>query len=1131
LAILAKPNGNLGTWLTSGTGSFSNSKDSSTVYDPKGQEGIVKLIFRSDSGYCASVENSTLITLGAKPTISAGSDTTVCADVVLIPLKGTSNNVVTAVKWSVANGNSNFSSSSTALKSSYTPNQSERNAGIIVFQLQSTGQGSCKPVSAAKVVTVQKFPQMAANAGLPQSVCHGQELVTLSSKLINVQSASWASLTFPATNRGVFVDPKVRITGDTTFARNEYQASSIEKGNGKDTTRVKLRLTATSSLGKCQKTLTSDVELIIIPQPQITMFNKDSISACADKDTVNVKAEARIGGVLAAGFWTSTGTGVFEPNNLVRSASYRLSNEDRKKPSIMLEYHAFGNSGCDTVKSVKILNLVPAVPTVDAGPDQEVCKNNLMVPLQGAVTVATLYGWHPIPVGGKFLPDSNTLQTVFFPANAMANAKAMKLRLRSHGPSSCKDVTDDMVLTFSDIPKIEIKPDSIEICADTDTLQLFATVEVASGGLWTSSGTGRFLPSANVLNAQYLPSELDKTQGKVKLKVTSTGNDNCLAVTDSVLLIIKPRPTVTDTALSACANADSMVIKAASSTGAGFWATSGTGSFSPNENAMNAHYFPSFEDKKLGNWTLTFTSANNKTCQPVSRPLVINLQPIPVANAGQDPTICINTATLLSAETSPDIAQYSWKRLPNGTPTQDVEVNTGNLASTASFQLEVMDNNGCKNKDTVQVKVIPKPVVKIQNTLTCAYQDSVLKANVTNANPATGVFQWYENSVPVSGQTFSTTSVEFAGKYKVVFAIGQCQAEDSIKLNPLPTLEALNKFVCVNSDALLKVASNSSINYTWRKGTPNSTPVANTTAPQLSVTKVQDTATYYITARDANACLNTDSLFVFTLQPLKFQLKDSVLCAGTSLVLNAKPKNISAAANRFSYLWTPGGDQTAEKDVTKPSTIATVDTATYFVLVQVGNDSSSCSGIARAKVTYRPIPQLNLPDSKLFCGDEATSIIDAGVVANKYEWNTGETSRSIRVRQNGWYKVKVTNGFKCFATDSTFMMEKCQPKVHIPTAFSPNGDLNNDVFVVFGNKFVKNFRLIIFNRWGEIIYNVEDEDGTKVFDSVDGAYTWDGNYKGKPMPVGVYPFVVTYEGKEEEYKGPFKQEGSVMIIR
>lgn len=82
--------------------------------------------------------------------------------------------------------------------------------------------------------------------------------------------------------------------------------------------------------------------------------------------------------------------------------------------------------------------------------------------------------------------------------------------------------------------------------------------------------------------------------------------------------------------------------------------------------------------------------------------------------------------------------------------------------------------------------------------------------------------------------------------------------------------------------------------------------------------------------------------------------------------------------------------------------------------------------------------------------------------------------------------------------------------VYIPNAFSPNGDGQNEGFSISGVG-IKEVEGYIFNRWGEVIFK---------FNSL--LDIWDGTYKGKTVPIGVYPyrFVITGAGtRVKEFNG------------
>ncbi len=68
----------------------------------------------------------------------------------------------------------------------------------------------------------------------------------------------------------------------------------------------------------------------------------------------------------------------------------------------------------------------------------------------------------------------------------------------------------------------------------------------------------------------------------------------------------------------------------------------------------------------------------------------------------------------------------------------------------------------------------------------------------------------------------------------------------------------------------------------------------------------------------------------------------------------------------------------------------------------------------------------------------------------------------------------------------------------IPNAFSPNDDQINDVLLVRGAEGFNSMNLIIYNRWGE-----------KVFESSDPKIGWDGRFEGEPLSPDVYGYYLT----------------------
>ncbi len=83
--------------------------------------------------------------------------------------------------------------------------------------------------------------------------------------------------------------------------------------------------------------------------------------------------------------------------------------------------------------------------------------------------------------------------------------------------------------------------------------------------------------------------------------------------------------------------------------------------------------------------------------------------------------------------------------------------------------------------------------------------------------------------------------------------------------------------------------------------------------------------------------------------------------------------------------------------------------------------------------------------------------------------------------------------------------------IMIPNAFSPNGDGQNDIFMIRNITDEKLIDFRIFNRWGTIMFRTNNPS--------DG---WDGSFKGEMQPIGTYGYVIRIgypDGYVETYKG------------
>ena len=243
----------------------------------------------------------------------------------------------------------------------------------------------------------------------------------------------------------------------------------------------------------------------------------------------------------------------------------------------------------------------------------------------------------------------------------------------------------------------------------------------------------------------------------------------------------------------------------------------------------------------------------------------------------------------------------------------------------------------------------------------------------------------------------------------------------------------------------------------------------------------------------------TDSVEV--LPVIDFSLpEDTILCEGEELLLDV--------SQDFSvqYRWNTG-DTTAQ---------IRVDSAGWYE-VELTNACGQMSD--SIWVDYILDPLASLRDTSL-CEQDSNLLVSLPYNENYfYRWSTGADSSSISVNDSGTYTV--TYGSYCDSISESFTIEKrpCSCELFIPNAFTPNGDGLNDEFVIVSPCEELEYELLIFNRWGTLVY--EQSAGTP---------SWDGYYNGE-LTSGVYVYKINYRGRSMAGAVEGKESGTLTLIR
>jgi gliding motility-associated-like protein len=210
-----------------------------------------------------------------------------------------------------------------------------------------------------------------------------------------------------------------------------------------------------------------------------------------------------------------------------------------------------------------------------------------------------------------------------------------------------------------------------------------------------------------------------------------------------------------------------------------------------------------------------------------------------------------------------------------------------------------------------------------------------------------------------------------------------------------------------------------------------------------------------------------------------------------------------------SYQWTfPANGTITGGQGTSSVTASWTTGASSVSAIAIGpNGCNSLPGICTPVVV--PPPTVNFDHA-----DDMNTIdfTDHTSGSADWSWSFGDSATSTSQNPSHTYSESGTYTVTLYVTDATGCSNSATQVVEIlgdiviPNVFSPNGDGINDLFTIKSSG-LKTYDLVILNRWGN-----------KVFTSTSPKDHWDGKDNGKPVPDGVYFYILNASASNKEFK-------------
>jgi gliding motility-associated-like protein len=515
--------------------------------------------------------------------------------------------------------------------------------------------------------------------------------------------------------------------------------------------------------------------------------------------------------------------------------------------------------------------------------------------------------------------------------------------------------------------------------------------------------------------------------------------------------------------------------------------------------------------------------------------------------------------TVDNATTALTPTDYRWRVTNNSNVLIDQSTGT-----TATFQFNFVNTtqaiqhfqvrltttlpSGCSGDSTrlIRISPIPPSAIRIDTLVnTC----ETMRLQAVALNPGLSNYSWtvLENGVPVVNQSGATESVTFerarlSTPQNITFQLqtrnlANCVSPVTVQTITIPAVDNINsQFTATPTVQTLPSRSIQVTattpgpwSYTWELG--DGTVLTGVSSSQHTYATYGN-YTVRLTVRNGE-CVTTSSqvVTILAIPPIvDFSYDPPQGC----LPLQVRFTNRSQFADPNSYQWQFGDGKTSTQ--INP-TYTYFEPGTYTVSLTAANSTGqSATEVKQRIIVVHPLPEarfdvrpkvVEVPDGILYTSNRSFN-------ATRYEWDFGDGEKSFlpeplhRYKQEGVYDITLIafNQFNCSDTARMpgAVTAKKGGELLVPNAFSPNvaGGFSdgspgkNDVFLPL-IRGVREFEMLIFNRWGELL-----------FVSRDTQTGWDGFYKGKPcvQDVYVYRITATFEDGEK-----IVRVGDVNLIR
>ena len=390
--------------------------------------------------------------------------------------------------------------------------------------------------------------------------------------------------------------------------------------------------------------------------------------------------------------------------------------------------------------------------------------------------------------------------------------------------------------------------------------------------------------------------------------------------------------------------------------------------------------------------------------------------------------------------------------------------------------------------------------------------NSTIKLSASGGAGAT--YEWYDSTATlISTDSFLIVG---PGTYWVEATSSGCPViSDTLKVvaDDSPSFDlGLDYNIPCNTKALLDPVVIGGLGslfyqYSWNTGSDSSSIMV----PEGS---------YILDVDDGTGCNFKDTIII-----TEDTIPHVTISGGGSICDDGTTTNITFTFNGllpWDLIYTNGADSiTKDNILTSIYTVPTLISGLYDIMLADDiNDCVADTFGSKVEVIVNPLPIAVITPSEItiYEGEVINLIVGEYQI---YEWYNAEddllsVNSELSVTDSGSFYVFVIDENNCNDfSENAIVHTVRRTEIYIPTAFTPNGDDHNELFVISGN-YINSYSMKIYNKWGEELF---------VSNSI--YKYWDGTFENNKVQQGTYFYIVEVIGEDGNL---FKKSGVIEVL-